>query len=265
MKPREIVKSRANPAYQRLLSAKQRARDGRGHLLLEGPTLVAEALAAGLTLELLALSERASDTPLGRKLGATGVELRVFSEALHASLSELETSQGVLAIAKAPRFGEPALFGGVPLLLVACAVQNPGNLGSLLRTAEAAGATGALLTRGSADPFSWKGLRGSMGSALRLPHHGGLTVDQVLACLRERRVRLVAADSGAGLRYDAADLRGPIAIAVGNEGAGLPEGLSDAADVRVAIPLRSPVESLNVGVAAGVLFFEAARQRAAAS
>jgi TrmH family RNA methyltransferase len=102
-----------------------------------------------------------------------------------------------------------------------------------------------------------------MGSALRLPHLVGLTIEDVLAALRERRVRLVAADADAPLRYDAADLRAPLAIAVGNEGAGLPEALTRAAHVRVAIPLRAPVQSLNVGVAAGVLFFEAARQREA--
>lgn len=265
MKPREVVRSRANPAYQQLLSARERARDGRGQLLLEGPKLVGEAIAAGLALELLALSERASETPLGRELGAAGVEPRVFSEALHGSLSEVETSQGVLAIAKAPRFSEAEVLRGIPLLLIACEIQNPGNLGGLLRTAEAAGATGALLTKGSADPFAWKSLRGSMGSALRLPHLAGLTPDEVLAMLRERRVRLAAADPRAALRYDAADLRAPLAIAVGNEGAGLPEALARAAEVRVAIPLRAPVESLNVGVAAGVLFFEAARQREAAS
>lgn len=259
------MRSRSNPVYKRLVSARERARDGRGHLLLEGPKLVSEALAAGLALELLALSERASETPLGRKLGGTGVEPRILSEALLGSLSEMETSQGVLAIAQAPRFSEAAVMGGAPLLLVACGIQNPGNLGGLLRTAEAAGATGALLTKGSADPFSWKSLRGSMGSALRLPHLGRLTVDEVLAKLRERRIRLVAADRHAPLRYDAADLRAPLAIAVGSEGAGLPEALARAAEVRVAIPLRAPVESLNVGVAAGVLFFEAARQREAAS
>jgi TrmH family RNA methyltransferase len=265
VKPREVVRSRANPAYKRLLSAKERAREGRGHLLLEGPKLVGEAVAAGLALELLAVSERASDGPLARMLNALGSEPRVFSETLLASLSEVETSQGVLAIAKAPRFSEAAVLGGVPLLLVACGIQNPGNLGGLLRTAEAAGATGALLTKGSADPFSWKSLRGSMGSALRLPHHGGLSVEEILTELRERRVRLVAADRHAPLRYDAADLRAPLAIAVGSEGSGLPDALVAAAEVRVAIPLRAPVESLNVGVAAGVLFFEAARQREAGS
>jgi len=263
VKPREIVKSRANPVYKRLLSARERARDGRGQLLLEGPKLVGEAVAAGLALELLACSERTSDSPLARKLEAAGVPLRTFSEPLLSSLSEAETSQGVLAIAPAPRFEEAVVLGGVPLLLVACGIQNPGNLGGLLRTAEAAGATGALLTKGCADPFSWKSLRGSMGSALRLPHRGGLTVDEVLALLRAQRIRLVAADARAAVRYDAADLRAPIAIAVGSEAAGLPEPLAEGADVRVAIPIREPVESLNVGVAAGVLFFEAARQREA--
>jgi len=260
MKPREIVRSRSNPAYRQLDSAKQRAKDGRGHLLLEGPKLVGEALAAGLTLELLALSERASEGPLGRKLSASGIEARVFSEALHASLSEVETSQGVLAIASTPRFGEAAVMRGVPLLLVACGIQNPGNLGGLLRTAEAAGATGAYLTAGSADPFGWKALRGAMGSAFRLPQVRGLAVEDVLARLHDRGVAPLAATSRAGTPYTAVDLRRPVALVVGNEGAGLPEAIAHGCQA-VSIPMAAPVESLNVGVAAAVLLFEAARQR----
>jgi RNA methyltransferase, TrmH family len=146
-------------------------------------------------------------------------------------------------------------------LLVAVGIQNPGNLGSLLRTAEAAGATGAWLTEGCADPYSWKSLRGSMGSAFRLPLRRRVETASLAETLRARGLRTLAAGATAARRYDAVDLRGPLALLLGSEGAGLPDELAAAAELRVSIPLARPVESLNVGVAAGILLFEAARQR----
>ena len=146
-------------------------------------------------------------------------------------------------------------------MLIAAGIQNPGNLGALLRTAEAAGATGAYLTDGAADPFSWKALRGSMGSAFRLPHRRRLSTADALARLQARGVSVVAADPGGAQRYDEADLRRPVAILLGPEGAGLSPAARARASAALAIPMARGVESLNVGVAAGVLFFEAARQR----
>ena len=178
-----------------------------------------------------------------------------------AALSEAETSQGVLALARRPAFDENALFRGVPLIVVAVGVQDPGNLGSLLRTAEAAGATGAYLTAGTADPLSWKALRGSMGSALRVPHVRGLAADEVVRRLRSRGVAVLATMAHGDAPYDRADLRGPFALLLGGEGAGLPHETVESADQRLSIPMHGRVESLNVGVAAGILLFEAARQR----
>jgi TrmH family RNA methyltransferase len=100
-----------------------------------------------------------------------------------------------------------------------------------------------------------------MGSAFRLPHLGPLPAGEVIARLKARRVRTLAAATGAALAYDQADLRGPVAVLLGSEGRGLPEALAAAADERVSVPMRGGVESLNVGVAAAILLFEAARQR----
>jgi len=198
---------------------------------------------------------------LKKELEQRGARVRTFADALLESLAEVETSQGVIALAEPVHFDADAVFAGTPLVLACCGVQDPGNLGALLRTAEAAGATGALLSEGSADPYSWKALRGSMGSAFRLPHLRGVPFDELLALLKRRGVRAIAADARAERRYDEIDWRGPAALLVGAEGAGLPGELLRAADERVAIPLRPPVESLNVGVAAGVLLFAAALQR----
>jgi RNA methyltransferase, TrmH family len=260
------IRSRSNPLVRRLRELRDSARAGET-CLLEGPRLVSEAVAAGLRVLEAAAGPRAERTPAGREalaaLAAQGVPLRRVHEDVLASLSEVETSQGLLAIAERPRFADGRLLAGSPLVVVAIDVQNPGNLGSLLRTAEAAGATGAILVGATADAFSWKALRGSMGSAFRLPHVRERSVAAALDRLEARGLRLAATVAHEGTPYDRADLRGPLALLLGNEGQGLPEEAVARAALRLSIPVSPPVESLNVGVAAGILLFEAARQRRA--
>ncbi len=260
----ETLRSRANPLYKRLRALKERA--GEGDLcLLEGPRLVLEALAAGLTVVEAAASSRAEASPAGpaalAALRQREVPVRRMAAELVVSLSEAETTQGLLALARRPSFREEQIFDGTPLVLVADGVQNPGNLGGLLRTAEAAGASGAILAAGCADPFSWKALRGSMGSAFRFPHLRGLPIGKALDALAARGVRVLATAADGEGRYDEADLRGPVALVVGSEGAGLAAAVRERAAERLRIPLAGPVESLNVGVAAALVLFEAARQR----
>lgn len=266
MSPRnEVLSSRDNPLFRRLAALKRRAGPDEELMLIEGPRLLGEALDARLrVVEAAVAASRSADpalSPLLARLAEAGARPRVVQDRLLASLSEVETCQGVLALARRPAFAADAALPGTPLLLVAVGIQNPGNLGGLLRTAEAAGATGAWLTEGCADPYSWKCLRGSMGSAFRLPVRRGVATEGLIPALRSRGLLTLAAGVAAPLRHDAADLRGPLALLLGSEGAGLPPELARAADLRVSIPLARPVESLNVGVAAGVLLFEAARQR----
>jgi TrmH family RNA methyltransferase len=262
MPPDETLRSRENPLYKRLRALKERGGD-RELCLLEGPKLVLEALAAGLEVVEAATAPRAEASPAGASaltaLRGREVPVRRMTAELHASLSEAETSQGVLALARRPAVEEGRVFRGTPL--VAHGVQNPGNLGGLLRTAEAAGASGAILTDGCADAFSWKALRGSMGSAFRLPLLRGLGIEDALCLLESRGVAVLATASDGERRYDEADLRGPVALLVGNEGAGLPAAVRARAALRLRVPLAGPVESLNVGVAAALALFEAARQR----
>jgi TrmH family RNA methyltransferase len=265
--PPELIRSRRNPLVRRLHDLKEARRNDA--CLLEGPRLVLEALGAGTRVLEAAVAPRAERVGAGREalaaLARAGTRVLRVHEDVLAALSEAEQSQGLLAIAERPRFDADRLFAGIPLVLVAVGVQNPGNLGGLLRTAEAAGATGALLTPGSADPFSWKALRGSMGSAFRLPLGRERSLAAALDGLKERGLRLAATSASRGVAYDQVDWRGPAAVLLGNEAGGLPEDVLSRADLEVRIPLRSPVDSLNVGVAAGILLFEAARQRANAS
>jgi TrmH family RNA methyltransferase len=141
-------------------------------------------------------------------------------------------------------------------------VQDPGNVGAIVRAAEAGGASGAVFSGATADPFSWKALRGSMGSALRLPAVIAAANDALIGA-RAANVRLLATVPRDGRPVFEADLRGPVGFLLGGEGPGLPQNLIEAADDRVSIPMRPPVESLNVAVAAAVLVYEALRQRVA--
>ena len=263
--PEEIIHSRSNPLVKRLRALKERGADDLA--LLEGFTLVEEALAAGVALVEAAAGPRADAHPRGRevlsRLAADGVAVRRVDESVLASLSEAETSQGLLALARRPSFDEEALYRGRPLIVVAAGLQNPGNVGALLRAAEAAGATGAYLTAGTADPFGWKALRGAMGSALRVPHVRGLSLEEVLARLHRRGVSTAAAVAAGGQRYDAVDLTQPTALLLGSEAHGLTAEVAARAERRITIPMGGRAESLNVAVAAGVLLFEAARQRSA--
>jgi TrmH family RNA methyltransferase len=264
--PETVIRSRTNPLVKRLRALKERGTGG-DLALLEGFTLVEEAVAAGVEVMEAAITPRAGESARGaallRQLAARGVPVRHLDEGVLASLSETETSQGLVALARRPSFDEDSMYAGRPLILVAASLQNPGNVGALLRSAEAAGATGAYLAGRTADPFSWKALRGAMGSAFRLPHVHGVRAEEALARLRSRGVTILAAVAAGGDRYDQADLTRPVAFLLGPEAGGLEAALAAATAGRITIPMAGRAESLNVAVAAAVLLFEAARQRSA--
>jgi TrmH family RNA methyltransferase len=144
---------------------------------------------------------------------------------------------------------------------VAVGIQDPGNVGTLIRSSEAAGATGFVAARGTAHPFGWKALRGAMGSSLRVPIARVVDTDEALRGLRARGLRLVALAADGEVDLYRADLDGPLVVCAGGEGAGLPEDVMAIADLRIRIPMQAPVESLNVGVATSLVLFEVLRQR----
>jgi TrmH family RNA methyltransferase len=262
--PREIIRSRSNAFVRRLRSLEDRGAE-EGLALLEGPKLLEEALSSGVEVVEAAAAPRVEKSARGqrliRELEAAGTVVRWVHDEVLETLSEAEASQGIVALARRPTFQREQLVRGKPLVVVMAGLQNPGNVGGLMRSAEAAGATGACLTTGTADPFSWKALRGSMGSAFRLPHLRQGELHQEVAWLKQQGLAMVACVADGVQRYDEADLRRPLAFLFGNEAAGLPEDVIRSADVQVSIPMLGSVESLNVGVAAGILLFEAARQR----
>jgi RNA methyltransferase, TrmH family len=259
---REVIKSRSNLFVRRLRGL---IRDGReqGLIIIEGVRLAEEALASGIGLVEAAATVEMARTERGRKLvdeiAHRDVPIRWLEASVMSSLSEVETSQGILIVAHRPDLRSSLLGGDCPLILVVAGVQDPGNLGALLRTAEAAGVTSVFVGNGGADPFSPKALRGAMGSTFRLPIALRPAASE-LGALRRVGVKVWAASSG-GTPYDRVDWSRPSALVVGNEGAGVSEAIARGCDGTVTVPMAGRVESLNVAVAAGAILFEAARQR----
>src|SRR5580700_7019724 len=251
---------------------------------VEGPKLVEDALLSGLEAEALLVCESAEpalnvilSAASTSEAGIPRSRILRTTDKLFASVAGTETPQGIAALFRKPDWQfEDVLrgaadengvrFAASPLVVVMAGVQDPGNVGTIVRSAEAFGATGAVTTRGSADPWSPKAVRASAGSALRLPVLRGLAVPVLLAQLRVAEVKVMAASSHATTEQDSeaqavADLRDPVAIFIGSEGAGLPPEVEHAADARIAIPIAESVESLNAGIAASIVLYEAARQR----
>ena len=240
-------------------------------VLLDGIHLVADALAAGLLIHSAAVAiDDAVGSPndalralLGR-LGDANVDLVDAPASVMAAISPVQSPSAIVAIAERPSAAVEDVFAGpMPLVLVAVGVQDPGNVGALIRVAEAGGATGVVTTGGSANPFGWKALRGSMGSALRLPILTGATTGHAVALAHEHGCRVIAAAPRGGPSVFDAAAAGPLAILIGGEGQGLTSTDLDLADGRVTIPMQAPVESLNAAVAAAIIVYETRRQRAA--
>lgn len=240
----------------------RRVRDGRepGLVFVEGLRLSEECLRSGL--EITVAFCRASEEPrlqrLLEALAARGVPCHETAPAVLETLGDTVQGQGIVLLARRPA---PALLEQAGLLLGLDRVQDPGNLGTLLRTAEAAGVDGIVLLAGCADVYSPKVLRASMGAALRLPVLTLADADALLNLTDRLQVTLVAAAGSGECDYDAHDWSAPTLLLLGNEANGVAVDLLARCDRRLRIPLACGVESLNVAAAGAVMLFEAARQR----
>jgi TrmH family RNA methyltransferase len=234
--------------------------------LLDGWHLLSDALEADARIETVAVTERARASETGhiieraRVRGATIVD--VSTEVMDA-LSPVRTPTGVAALIERPAASLLDLFQPAPTLIVlAIDMQDPGNVGAVIRAAEAGGATGVAFAGASADPWSWKALRAAMGSTFRVPVVETESPTVVFDALESAGVTLFAATPQGGVRMHDADMSGNLAIMIGGEGAGLAQEFIERADQQISIPMHGRVESLNVAVAAALLVYEAQRQRA---
>lgn len=250
------------------LVKKAKARREEDLFVAEGPRMCGELPPE--RIQTLYLSVSYHKNPESRALapqmeGARRVEL--VADEVFRALSDTQTPQGVLALVRQYHYTPEQVAsvrkesGRPALLLILERLQDPGNLGTILRAGEGAGVTGILMDGGTADIYNPKVVRSTMGSLLRVPFAYTEELPQTLKALKRKGVRLFAAHLGGSLDYDRADYRGDTGFLIGNEAAGLSETAAALADTRIRIPMKGKVESLNAAVAASVLMFEAARQR----
>jgi TrmH family RNA methyltransferase len=262
--PRRIS-SRNNPNIARYRAVARG--ETPDQLLLDGSHLVADALAAGLPLESAAVLSTTLERPEIRALMAAlehaGVEVVVTTPQVMAVVSPVRSSSAIVAVALRPAADPARLYAGTapPLVLIAHDVQDPGNMGAIVRAAEAGHATSVIAAGACADPFGWKALRGSSGSALRLPIGTAPDPGAAVADARRHGCRAIATVPRGGRSLYDVDLRGAAAILIGGEGPGLDAATIEQADERLTIPMQAPVESLNAAVAAAIVVYEALRQR----
>jgi TrmH family RNA methyltransferase len=261
------IEGRHNPLLKQLRQAFSRAqRTADGDCAIEGLRMLEEAIRSGLRFRAVFFRESAQDRAerLLPQIGAH-VETLLLPDKLFDASVPSETPQGVAALVRLKEFSlddvlEKERLQVGPIMALA-GLQDPGNLGTIIRSAEAFGSAGIILGEGTVSPLNAKAVRASAGSIFRLPVVAAAGLEDVVTRLRSKSVRLIATSSHKGTPVDQADLTGPIAVFIGSEGSGLARGLVTQMDEVVAIPHTPQVESLNAGVAGSIILYEAARQR----
>ena len=267
--PAIVLTSRANPRVKQLRAAfAGNARLSGGLVAIEGEHLLQEALRSGLPIKTIFLSERI-DAPVWLPRGA---EILYLADEVFASVVDTQHPQGVAALLIPPRWEMDSVFpanrrNAAALVLVTEGLQDPGNLGTLIRSAEAFGGHAVLTTPGTVSEWNQKAMRASAGSVFRVPVVAATRTD--IAALKTRGLRLFAAVAGDSSDPNttpvaASDLTQPCALLIGNEGAGLTRELLEISNASITIPMPGRIESLNAAIAGSLLLYEAARQRAAA-
>jgi RNA methyltransferase, TrmH family len=269
------VEGRHNPLIKQIRQAFSRAElTESGDCAIEGLRILEEAIRSGLRFSAVFFRESAQGLAarLLPQIGAQ-VETLLLPDKLFDSVVPSESPQGVAALVRLKEFSMNDVLERLHVgpIIVLAGLQDPGNLGTILRSAEAFGSAGVVLGEGTVSPFNSKVIRASAGSVFRLPivhaegrgrgKTGTVNLEEISKKLRAQNVRQVATSSHKGTVLDQTDLKGPVAIFFGNEGSGLPREVTARLDESIAIPHTAQVESLNAGVAASIILYEAARQK----
>lgn len=260
-----MITSTANQQVKLLVqfNKKRKLRDEQGIFVAEGVKMFREAPRE--RIERVYFSESFYEKykkKLEQELKKDGLHYEVMQDSVFKAVSDTQTPQGVLCILRQQESTlEELLKAERPLLLLLENLQDPGNLGTILRTAEGAGVTGVILSKGCVDLYNPKTIRSTMGSIYRVPTLYTEDLGEILGKLKERGIRSYAAHLKGKNFYDQEDYRGGTAFLIGNEGNGLTEELSEKADTLIRIPMEGRLESLNAGVASALLMYEAYRQR----
>jgi TrmH family RNA methyltransferase len=248
------------------LARRRTVREKEGRYIIDGPALVAEAIRMKVPIEAIYV-EAGTNEEIVDEAASIGIRVHVVPPGAVHQFTDVMTPQGVVALAAIqPVTLDDALdrAAGTPLLVL-CAVSDPGNAGTLLRMAEAAGIGAVLFSDGSVDPFAPKCVRASAGSIFHVVVVSGGKPVHVLEAIGDRGVRRLGTDAHRGKPYDESDLTDPFALVLGNESHGLPAEVAEQIDEWVHVPMAGEVESLNVAMAGSIICFEAARQRRSAA
>jgi TrmH family RNA methyltransferase len=251
----QFITSRDNP---RLMAAR-RVRDGRDkfRIFIEGRRLAEEAIRSGVRLTECFVSDEFAEDDLVSTVSAPVFRM---PEKVFKTIADTETPQGIILIGERPKPVEREGRGELPVTVFLSEINNPSNLGAILRTAEAAGVRGVILSKGSTDPYAPKALRASMGSAFRLNLIEGATLAAAVEQARQNGAIITGANNGAEELYTNIDWTRPRLLVFGSEAHGLKDEEKSLLDEVVKIPMASQVESLNLAVSAGIILFEARRQ-----
>lgn len=256
-----ILTSPSNPLLKDIRRAIARgACTQEGYCVAESFHLLEEALRSDCEVKVILAAASVRSAVESHVRGLAGPRVFVLSDQLFQTVSGTESTQGVLALVRPPAWNLDQLFRGHPLVVVLDGVQDPGNAGAIVRAAEAFGATGLIFLKGTVNPHGPKTVRASAGSVFRMPLVAGLDETLARAALEQRRLDVYAASPAGKRDLNTIDLKRPCALIIGSEGHGVSERLRAAAiDLRIPI---TGVESLNAAMAAGILLYEARRQRA---
>jgi TrmH family RNA methyltransferase len=262
----DVIRSAANPVVKRVrLLADRKHRRRESAFVVEGIQPVWQAIEAGSDVEVLIVAPDLLRHPGAAAMvaaqEASGVRVARLSGDLFGRISDRDAPSGLAAILRAAPVTVADLAIGPGSLFVALhSAGNPGNLGTIIRTASAAGAGGVILIGPSADPYDPSAVKASMGALFTVPVASVASAAEFVEWARAGGVRVAATSARASVTCWDADLQLPLAVLLGSEGSGLPEDVLDAADLRVAIPMTGTAESLNLSVAAGVLIYEVRRR-----
>lgn len=264
------ITSRSNPLVASFKTLADSPDPEGIRLLVDGAHLVQEARASGLEFEAVAvtsssLAAKMEIAHLAQSLETDGQPIVEVSDSVLRAMSPARTPSGIVAIARRQHTTRTAASHSAGFTMIAADVQDPGNLGALLRVAEAGGVEHVVVCGSSAHPFGWKALRGSMGSAFRLHVSQSSSVAAAVDRFTASHTRMIGAVPRGGLEPDEVDWTGRVALLLGGEGAGLDDDVLRRCERHVTIPMTAPVESLNVSTAAAILIYAARRQRIAAA
>ncbi len=264
----EEITSVTNPLIKMAASLKQKKyRNELGLFAIEGIRFAEEAAASGWETEYCLYTEEAASNDRVKKvlsaLQKRNCRQQQVSQSVYERISDTEHPQGIMVIVKKKSYDLPELLvpGKVPFFIVLDRIQDPGNVGTMIRTADAAGCSGVILTDGCADLFSGKVLRSSMGSIFHLPIVNLVETKRACSFFAEQGISVAAACLDTPLLYWDVAMSGPLAIVFGNEGSGISQEWLAVADKKVRIPIYGNAESLNVASATAIFLYEAARQR----